>query len=81
MEAYRKKYGDIHRMDRILKAEDDSPDNYKIGKQADVLMMFYLLEPERIAKVLESMGSKVDDIYKILEKNYGKPFLKKILIL
>ena len=29
---YKKKYKDIHRMDRILKAEGKSPDNYKVAK-------------------------------------------------
>ena len=33
-DEYRKKYDDIHRMDRILKAEDNSPDDYKVAKQA-----------------------------------------------
>ena len=42
-EGYRAEYGDIHRMDRILKAEGKSPDEYKISKQADLLMIFYLL--------------------------------------
>ena len=31
-EGYRKKYGDIHRLDRILKAEGKSPDEYKLVK-------------------------------------------------
>jgi trehalose/maltose hydrolase-like predicted phosphorylase len=35
-EFYREKYGDIHRLDRILKAEGKSPDNYKLAKQADL---------------------------------------------
>ena len=40
---YRKKYEDIHRLDRILKAEGKSPDDYKLSKQADFLMSFYNL--------------------------------------
>ena len=39
---YREKYGDIQRLDRILEAEGDSPNRYKLSKQADVLMLFYL---------------------------------------
>ncbi|MBE9518857.1 MAG: glycoside hydrolase family 65 protein, partial [Bacteroidetes bacterium] len=42
-EHYREKYGDIHRLDRILKSEGKSPDDYKLAKQADFLMSFYNL--------------------------------------
>ncbi len=35
-------YKRIERLDRILKAEGDSPNKYKVSKQADVLMLFYL---------------------------------------
>ncbi len=55
-EHYRKKYGDIHRLDRILKAEGDSPDRYRGSKQADVLMLFYLLSPGQVRNILEWMG-------------------------
>jgi trehalose/maltose hydrolase-like predicted phosphorylase len=43
-------------MDRILKAEGDSPDRYKICKQADVCMLFYLLTPEELLATLKKMG-------------------------
>jgi len=46
-EEYRSKYGDIGRLDRILKAEGRSPDDYKVSKQADVLMTFYNLRCRR----------------------------------
>jgi len=36
---YQKKYGNIQRMDRILKAEGKSPNQYKVAKQADTLML------------------------------------------
>ncbi len=42
-DAYRAKYGDVQRLDRILEAEGDSVNRYKASKQADVLMLFYLL--------------------------------------
>jgi trehalose/maltose hydrolase-like predicted phosphorylase len=29
-DAYREKYGNIQRLDRILKAEGDTPDRYKL---------------------------------------------------
>ncbi len=54
-EAYRKKYGDIHRLDRILEAEGDSPNRYKASKQADVLMLFYLLSSEELRELFERL--------------------------
>ncbi len=55
-EAYRKKYGDIQRLDRILESENDSPNNYKLSKQADVLMLFYLLSSEELSFFFERLG-------------------------
>ncbi|MFO7734932.1 MAG: beta-phosphoglucomutase family hydrolase [bacterium] len=68
-EAYEKKYGDIHRMDRILKAEGSSPDPYKVAKQADTLMTFYVLEPEEVRKILERLGYGIEE-ESFLKKNY-----------
>ena len=47
-DGYKKKYGNIQRLDRILEAEGDTPNNYKVSKQADVLMLFYLLTAEEM---------------------------------
>ena len=69
-EAYRKKYGDIHRLDRILKAEGDSPDKYKLAKQADTLMAFYLLHPEQVKEVLADLNIDVGDAARFLKRNY-----------
>jgi len=69
-DSYRRRYYDIHRMDRILKAEGDSPDNYKVSKQADVLMMFYLLDPDEVAHILRELGHDVDIPLELLHKNY-----------
>ncbi len=69
-DAYREKYGDIHRMDRILKAEGDSPDHYKLAKQADVLMMFYVLSPAEICTILGKLGHTIDDPVAFLKANY-----------
>jgi len=55
-EAYRAKYGDISRLDRILEAENDSPNRYKISKQADVLMLFYLLSAEELTELFRHLG-------------------------
>ncbi len=69
-EDYRKRYYSIHRMDRILKAEGDSPDNYKVAKQADVLMTFYVLPPEEVRRILNQLGYCDVDACKLLRDNY-----------
>ncbi len=69
-EQYRKKYGNIHRMDRILKAEGDNPDNYKVAKQADVLMTFYALSPVDVQHILEKNGHHIEDPVKMVRDNY-----------
>ena len=48
-EDYHARYGDISRLDRILEAENDTTNRYKVSKQADVLMLFYLLSAEELA--------------------------------
>jgi alpha,alpha-trehalase len=55
-EAYRARYGDIRRLDRILEAEGISPNRYKLSKQADVLMLFYLFSAEELADLFTAMG-------------------------
>ena len=55
-DAYREKYGDIHRLDRILEAEGDTVNRYKASKQADVLMLFYLFSYEELRDILSSLG-------------------------
>jgi beta-phosphoglucomutase family hydrolase len=67
---YRERYGDIHRLDRILKSEGDSPDRYKVTKQADVLMTFYILSPGQVKNILEIMGYEVCDELELIKRNY-----------
>lgn len=55
-EGYRKKYGDIRRLDRILEAENDTPNRYKVSKQADVLMLFYLFSSEELGELFARLG-------------------------
>src|SRR4051812_18163245 len=47
-EAYRKKYGNIQRLDRILHAEGDDPNRYKLAKQADTVMLFFLFSDDEL---------------------------------
>ena len=65
---YREKYGDIHRMDRVLKAEGRSPDDYKVAKQADVLMLFYLFPFTEVKTLFERLGYRLTK--RMLRKNY-----------
>ncbi len=58
---YVERYGDIHRLDRILEAEGDSPNRYKVAKQADVMMLFYVLPPEEVEALLTRLGYEWDD--------------------
>jgi alpha,alpha-trehalase len=55
-QGYRAKYDDIQRLDRILEAEKDTPNRYKASKQADVLMLFYLLSAEELEEIFEQLG-------------------------
>ncbi len=65
---YNDKYGDIHRLDRILKSEDKSPDEYKLSKQADFLMTFYNLPEKEVSNIITNLGYKIPDDY--LTKNF-----------
>ncbi|MFP3914525.1 MAG: glycosyl hydrolase family 65 protein, partial [Actinomycetota bacterium] len=59
-DGYRQRYGDIQRLDRILEAEGDSPNHYQASKQADVLMLFYLLSAEDLEDILVRLGYQWD---------------------
>jgi len=59
-EAYRRRYGDIGRLDRILEAEGDTPNRYRLSKQADVLMLFYLLSPRELTELFGRLGYRFD---------------------
>jgi trehalose/maltose hydrolase-like predicted phosphorylase len=47
-DGYRRRYGNIQRLELILEAENDSANRYKLSKQADVLMLFYLFSAEEL---------------------------------
>ena len=55
-EDYCARYGNIRRLDRILEAEGDSPNRYRVSKQADVLMLFYLLSAEELGALMHRLG-------------------------
>jgi beta-phosphoglucomutase family hydrolase len=55
-EDYRTRYGNIQRLDLILESENDNTNRYKLSKQADVLMLFYLFSAEEIGELFERLG-------------------------
>jgi beta-phosphoglucomutase family hydrolase len=55
-EQYRTRYGNIQRLDLILEMEGDSPNHYKLSKQADVLMLFYLFSAEELRELFTQLG-------------------------
>jgi trehalose/maltose hydrolase-like predicted phosphorylase len=57
--AYRARYGNIQRLDLILEAEGDSANRYKLSKQADVLMLFYIFSAEEFIGLMERLGYRV----------------------
>ncbi|MGW0081083.1 glycoside hydrolase family 65 protein [Streptomyces sp. NPDC003393] len=60
-EGYRRRYGDIRRLDRILEAEDDTVNRYKASKQADVLMLGYLFAPGELIGLFGRLGHRLDE--------------------
>lgn len=52
----RARHGDIRRLDRILEAEGDDVNRYKASKQADVLMLFYLLSADELHGLMRRLG-------------------------
>jgi beta-phosphoglucomutase family hydrolase len=62
-DRYGATYGNIGRLDLILNAEGDSTNRYKLAKQADVLMLLYLLDADELAALFDRLGySLTDDV-------------------
>jgi trehalose/maltose hydrolase-like predicted phosphorylase len=55
-DTYRTKYGNIQRLDRILRAEGDDPNRYKVTKQADTVMLFFLFPREELREIFGRLG-------------------------
>jgi len=67
-QKYRSGDTPLERMDRVLKAAADSPDNYQILKQADTLMVFYLLPESEVNSIIARMTGR--HIVDCLRKNF-----------
>ena len=59
-DAYRAKYGNIQRLDRILRAEGKDPNLYKVTKQADTVMLFFLFRDEELREIFGRLGYDYD---------------------
>jgi trehalose/maltose hydrolase-like predicted phosphorylase len=59
-DKYRQKYENLQRLDRILEAEGDDVNHYKVNKQADVLMLFYLFSAHEIGDAFKWLGYRFD---------------------
>ena len=55
-DAYRRRYGNIQRLDRILRAEGKDPNRYKVSKQADAVMLFYLFRQDELEGIFDRLG-------------------------
>lgn len=62
-EHYRKTYGNVYRMDRILNAEGKSADDYKVAKQADSLMIYYNFSKNQVQEILTDLGYDLPENY------------------
>ncbi len=56
LDHVKERYGDIHRMDRILRAQGLSPSAFKVNKQPDTVMLFYNLSPSHVLELIRNMG-------------------------
>lgn len=59
-ERYRHTYGNIERLDLILESEGDTANRYRLSKQADVIMLVYLLGPQELMQLLARLGYPID---------------------
>ncbi|MEO5320969.1 beta-phosphoglucomutase family hydrolase [Arthrobacter sp. CC3] len=72
--GYRARYGNIGRLDLILEAENDATNHYKLAKQADVLMLIYLLGPAGVIRQLHRLSYPFDepDLERTVEYYLGR---------
>ena len=59
-DGYREKYDNIQRLDRILRSEGDDPDAYKLAKQADTVMLFFLFTEAELKRIFERLGYELE---------------------
>ncbi|QYG93540.1 glycoside hydrolase family 65 protein [Iamia sp. SCSIO 61187] len=70
-DGYRERYGNIQRLDRILRAEDDDPDRYMLSKQADAVMLYFLFSSDELAAIFGRLGyDHPDDLARRTVEHY-----------
>jgi trehalose-phosphatase len=55
-DTYRREYGNLQRLDRILRAQGKHPDRYKVSKQVDAVLLFYLFRQDELKQIFECLG-------------------------
>ncbi|MFF2140031.1 glycoside hydrolase family 65 protein [Streptomyces sp. NPDC058193] len=58
-DAYRRRHGNLQRLDRILAAEGDHTNRYQAVKQADVLMLGYLFDTTELPAQFARLGYRL----------------------
>jgi trehalose/maltose hydrolase-like predicted phosphorylase len=58
--SYRERYSRIGRLDLILDAESDNTNNYRVTKQADVVMLLQLFTQHELIALLGRLGYELD---------------------
>jgi beta-phosphoglucomutase family hydrolase len=67
-DKYRSMHSNISRIDRILKAQGKSANDYKVSKQADLLMIFFSIVPKEVIEIINGLGYSLPNDF--LEKNF-----------
>lgn len=60
LKDYEQKYGDLQLIEKYLLQEGKDLLDYKISKQADVLMLFYLFSAEELEEIFQQLGYSFD---------------------
>jgi alpha,alpha-trehalase len=60
-DGYRSRHSNVQRLDRILRAEGDDPDRYKLAKQADTVMLFFLFSQDELRGLFARLGYDYTD--------------------
>lgn len=70
LEAYRRRFASIGRLDLILNADHDTTNRYQVSKQPDALMLLYLFSAEELRGLLADMGYELpaDAIVRTVER-------------
>ncbi len=60
-DAYRARLGDLQHVAQALEADGEDINRYKISKQADVLMLFYLFSNDELTQLFARLGYQLDE--------------------